>query len=88
MVTSIILYIAVFFLTTLGLTALNVDGETAFSASIAAIGNVGPGLGNVSSLGNYADIPNAGKYLLTFNMLMGRLEIFNILALVTYKKFS
>ena len=83
----IVLYIFIFFLTTLGLAALDVDSETAFSASIATIGNVGPGLGNVSSLGNYADIPTLGKYMLTFNMLMGRLEIFNILALISYKKF-
>lgn len=83
----IILYIFVFSFTTLILTFLNVDGETAFSASIATIGNVGPGFGNVSSLGNFAGIPWMGKLMLTINMLMGRLEIFNILALVAIKKW-
>ncbi len=84
----IILYVVVFFSTTLVLTAMNIDAETAFSASIATIGNVGPGLGNVSSLGNFADLPAAGKFVLSLNMLMGRLEIFNILALLSIKKFE
>ncbi len=78
----ILAYILFFFLVTIILTAMNVDGMTAFSASIATIGNVGPGFGNVSSLGNFSSIPDAGKYLLSLNMLMGRLEIFNIVALV------
>lgn len=82
----IVLYIAVFFLTTLILTSMDIDGMTAFSASIATIGNVGPGFGNVSSLGNFAQLPDLGKYVLSVNMLLGRLEIFNILALIVLKK--
>jgi trk system potassium uptake protein TrkH len=82
----IVMYIMTFFITTAILTAMNIDGMTAFSASIATIGNVGPGFGNVSSLGNYGDLPALAKYVLSFNMLLGRLEIFNILALVMIKK--
>ena len=59
---------------------------TAFSASIATIGNVGPGFGEVSSLSNFASIPDAGKFVLTINMLLGRLEIFNIIALLMVRR--
>ena len=82
----IVLYVMVFFITTILLTTMNVDGETAFTASIATLGNVGPGFGDVSSLGNYADLPALGKLALTVNMFLGRLEIFNILVLLSIKK--
>lgn len=77
----IILYIFTFFVTALLLTLMGVDGVTAFSASFATLGNVGPGYGDVSSFGNYAAMPDAAKYLLSANMLLGRLEIMNIFAL-------
>lgn len=82
----IILYFVTLFATTVILAALNVDLYTAFSASIATIGNVGPGFGEVSSLSNYAGIPALGKFVLTLNMLLGRLEIFNIIALLMIRK--
>ncbi len=82
----IVLYILTFFVTTFALTAMNIDGMTSFSASIATLGNVGPGFGNVSSLGNFGNLPDLAKYLLSINMLFGRLEIFNILALILIKK--
>ena len=79
----ILLYIITFFVTTLLLAAMNIDGMTAFSASIATIGTVGPGFGNVSSLGNYSSLPDAAKYVLSANMLLGRLEIMNIMVFLT-----
>ncbi len=82
----LILYIFTLFLTTLILTALDVDLYTAFSASIATIGNVGPGFGDVSSLSNYSSLPSLGKFVLSINMLLGRLEIFNIVALFMIRK--
>ncbi len=82
----IILYFITLFVTTLVLTMLNVDLYTAFSASIATIGNVGPGFGEVSSLSNFATIPALGKFVLSINMLLGRLEIFNIIALLMIRK--
>ena len=77
----IILYIFTFFVTTILLTAMGIDGTTAFTASIATIGNVGPGFGEVGSMGNYSSLPDTAKYLLSANMLLGRLEIMNIFAL-------
>ena len=78
-----ILYLVTLFVTALLLAGMNVDGMTSLSASIATIGNAGPGFGNVSSLGNYSSIPDAGKYVLSINMLLGRLEIINVFALFT-----
>lgn len=56
---------------------------TAFSAAITTLGNVGPGFGKVSSLGNYSGLPDAAKYILSGNMLLGRLEIMNIIVFLT-----
>lgn len=77
----IILYILTFSLTALLLSVMGIDALTAFSASIATIGNVGPGFGTVSSMGNYSHLPDAAKFILSANMLLGRLEIMNVFAL-------
>jgi len=57
----IILYILTFSITTLLLSAMGLDGITSLSASITTIGNVGPGFGEVSSLGNYSQLPGRCK---------------------------
>ena len=58
------------------------DLETAFTASIAAIGNIGPGLAGVGATENYAWLPIPAKWLLIITMLLGRLEIFTVLILL------
>ncbi|MBN1106386.1 MAG: TrkH family potassium uptake protein, partial [Deltaproteobacteria bacterium] len=73
------LYLSVVFLSTLLLTAMGVDTLTAFSGSAATMGGVGPGFGSVGSMGNFGRIPEVGKWILTGNMLLGRLEIFSII---------
>jgi trk system potassium uptake protein TrkH len=81
----ILLYILIVFLSAVILTALGVDSITAFSASAATMGNVGPGFGGVSSLENYAAIPELGKWLLSVNMILGRLEIYAVISLFLVK---
>ncbi|MDA3944431.1 MAG: TrkH family potassium uptake protein [Bacteroidetes bacterium] len=81
----IVLYIFTFFITTLLLSAMDIDLKTAFSASIATLGNVGPGFGNVSSLGNFDGLPDLAKFILSLNMLLGRLEIYSVIALFTIR---
>jgi len=81
----IVLYILIVFLSSLVLAAFGVDGITALSASAATMGNVGPGFGEVSSLANFSSIPHAGKWVLTANMLLGRLEIYGIISLFMLK---
>lgn len=66
----------------LALTACNVDIVTSFSASVAALGNIGPGLGLVGPTDNYAFLPAAAKWTLILLMLLGRLEIFTVVILL------
>lgn len=82
----IVMYVFTFFVTTLLLSLFGVDLFTAFSASIATLGNVGPGFGEVSSLANFDTLPAAAKFFLTINMFFGRLEIFSIIAFVSFRK--
>ncbi|MCB2223343.1 MAG: TrkH family potassium uptake protein [Actinobacteria bacterium] len=57
--------------------------STAASAVASALGNIGPGLGEVGPSGNYLAVPAAGKWLLSVLMIVGRLEIFPVLLLLT-----
>jgi len=72
----IILYIGIILISTTLLAFLDIDNFTAFTGSVATIGNVGPGFGKVSSLANFASLPDMGKLILSLNMLLGRLYIF------------
>lgn len=58
------------------------DLITAISASVAALSNIGPGLGAVGPTLNYAWMSPAGKWVLVFLMLAGRLELYSILVLL------
>jgi trk system potassium uptake protein TrkH len=73
------LYIGIVFVSALLLTALGVDALSAFSGSAATMGNVGPGLGTVGAVSNFAHIPSLGKWILTATMLLGRLEIYGLI---------
>lgn len=59
--------------------ASGADAVTAFSAVTACLNNLGPGLGEVAH--NYAGLSEGGKLVLTFAMLLGRLELFTLLVL-------
>ena len=59
----------------------NTDLITAFSASLACLSNIGPGLGHVGPAENYAWVSPMGKWVLSFLMLAGRLELYSILIL-------
>ncbi len=77
----IILFITIVFVTTIVLSLMGLDIMTSFSASAATMGNVGPGFGSVGSISSYSQIPDLGKWILTGNMLLGRLEIYGIILL-------
>jgi trk system potassium uptake protein TrkH len=67
---------------TLALAALGLDYVTSLSAAATAVGNVGPGLGDVVGPGGtFAPLPDAAKWLLALGMLLGRLELFTMFAL-------
>jgi len=75
------LYVASFTVMYLALAATGLDLMTAFSAVAASINNLGPGLGGVGA--HYADMHDMGKWILCFAMLLGRLEIFTLLVLLS-----
>ncbi|MEX2502642.1 MAG: TrkH family potassium uptake protein, partial [Trueperaceae bacterium] len=77
------LYLAVFAALTATLVIAGSDFVTAFTASIATLGNIGPGLGLVGPMGSYAGFPDGIKALLTFAMYAGRLEVVAVFVLVT-----
>ena len=76
------LYVGLFALSSVVLAGLGVDFTTSFSAVAATIGNIGPGFGAVGPVENFAGIPVAGKWLLVWCMLLGRLEIFTVIILM------
>ncbi len=74
-------FIGIFAIVTCIMATLGLDLITAASCTIAAMGNIGPGLGDVGPIDNYAHIATAGKFILSFCMLLGRLEIYTVLIL-------
>jgi trk system potassium uptake protein TrkH len=80
-----VIFILIFVIGSLFLAALGLDLDTAFSATIAALGNIGPGLAGVGATRNFAHIPHAGKIFLAVTMILGRLELFTILVLFSPK---
>jgi len=76
------LYVGLFALSSVVLAGMGVDFTTSFSAVAATIGNIGPGFGAVGPVENFAGIPDAGKWLLVWCMLLGRLEIFTVIILL------
>ncbi len=79
----VMIYLIIVFISSLILALMGVDLISAFTGTVAAIGNVGPGLGSVGSTGNFAHIPIPGKWLLTVTMLLGRLEIYALFIFIT-----
>ena len=76
-----LIYLSFFVMTALVLTALNFDFLSSLSAAASAIGNVGPAFGAFGPTDNYALLHPIGKWMMTFCMLLGRLEIFTIMVL-------
>jgi len=74
-----VLFVLVFAGGSLIMTAYTPDLQTAVTSVIATLGNIGPGLGGVGAVQNYSSIPAVGKALLTFFMLLGRLELYTVL---------
>ena len=73
------IYMGIFALCSLALAAMGVDFVTAFTAVGSCIGNIGPGFGLVGPSENFALIPQGGKWLLIWCMLLGRLEIYTVI---------
>jgi trk system potassium uptake protein TrkH len=79
----ITIYVAMFATLTVILVWLEADFVTAFSAAIACLGNVGPGLAGVGPMAHYNDLHPVSRLLLTFAMFVGRLEVITVFVLFT-----
>lgn len=77
------LYVLFFIFGTLAMACVGLDIISAAGAVASTLGNVGPGLGTVGPVDNFADVPALGKWILSFLMLVGRLEIFTVVVLFT-----
>ena len=75
------IYVFVFFTVMLLLMLSGLDFLTSFSAVAATINNLGPGQGEV--INNYSNLTDANKWILSFSMIVGRLEIFTLLVIFT-----
>ena len=84
-VVFMVTYFGLIFFATFTNTLFGQDLMTAFSSAVACVGNVGPGFGDVGSMGNFADIPAILKVQNSVLMLMGRLEIFGFIQLIFLK---
>ena len=81
-ISFIYLYIIIFFLITALLSLSGLDFITAISGAATSISNVGPGLGSIiGPNGNFSQLPDISKWILSLGMILGRLELFAILVL-------
>ena len=76
-------YLLVFVIGTMVLILIGIDGETAAGATITTMGGIGPGIGTVGPASNFFHLPESGKIVLIFLMLLGRLELYTVLILFT-----
>ena len=76
-----LIYLSIFVLTAFVLSAFNLDFQSAVGAAASAIGNIGPAFGEFGPTDNYALLHPVGKWMLTFCMLLGRLEIFTVMVI-------
>lgn len=78
-----IIYILTVLVVTFIVTTAGIDVFSAFSASLGSIGTIGPGFGMMGPSKNYGFLPDYIKYVLAFAMLIGRLEFYTLLVIIT-----
>ncbi|MAY52827.1 MAG: potassium transporter [Flavobacteriaceae bacterium] len=78
-----ILYMLSFIMGVLVFSWLGLDYKTALGGAASTLGNVGPALGDLGPVNNYGALPTAAKWWASFLMLIGRLELFTVLILLT-----
>ena len=77
-----IIYFILFFITTLLISIDNMDFTTNFTAVAATLNNIGPGLAKVGPTCNFGSYSIFSKFVLMFNMLAGRLELYPIILII------
>ncbi len=84
----VLFYFVSLFVSTMFLTLFGIDLLTSFTASVASLGNVGPGFGEVSNLSNMNFFPPVIKIWLTIMMIFGRLELFGLIHLFMIRSWK
>ena len=79
----IVLYLVIIFFSFIILLICGVEIGDAFSGTISSLGNVGPGIGTIGTMGNYSGLSSIVKFIFTIDMFIGRLEIFPILIIMS-----
>jgi len=79
----IVLYLIILAISVCGLLAFGVGGTEAISGAVSCLGNVGPGLGDISITGNYDMLPASAKLILALDMFLGRIEIYPFIIVVS-----
>ncbi len=75
----IVMYVFVFFISFILVSICGVEIGEAVSGTLSSLGNAGPGLGQLGTMGNYAAMPAVVKFIFSIDMFLGRLEVFPIL---------
>jgi len=78
-----VLFMVVFVLGIIVMSSMGMDIPTSLGVVVATLCNIGPGLGDVGPTDNYSSIPTVGKWILASFMLMGRLELFTVIILLS-----
>lgn len=79
----VLLYLSVFIVGSLILAYTGLEFSSAMGSVAACLGNIGPGLGSTGPVANYGHVSETGKWVLSFIMLLGRLELFTVLIIIS-----
>lgn len=86
-ISSVFMYIVAYFLilmlSFIAVLTCGVEVGDAFSGTLSSLGNVGPGTGALGTMGNFASMPSSAKIIFTFDMFVGRVEIFPLLVVLS-----
>jgi trk system potassium uptake protein TrkH len=82
-VSFVVIYMMIFAISTGILALMGMDLVSSITASIATLGNIGPGFNAVGPMANFDLVPDLGKLLLIANMWIGRLEVFTVIVMLT-----
>ena len=78
-----VIYMLIFVIASVILTLLGLDFVSALGAAASSLGNIGPAIGSVSPVNNFAHLSTGAKWFCSLLMLIGRLELFTVLILFT-----
>jgi trk system potassium uptake protein TrkH len=79
--TFITVYFMAFLIGSISLVLIGIDGKTASSSVATCMAGIGPGIGTVGPVSNFAHLPDVGKIILSFMMIIGRLEIYTVIVM-------